>query len=201
MKKLVSTLAPSILALALAISFSANAMAGQATDVVKANQQKLFTVIAKPKSKAQQDELRKMFDEYLAYDVFAQRSLGDEWGKLDAAQKEKFQDLLTQIIRNNYKRNLKKLLDFDISYQAEESKSDGTLVNSIAKHKTDDREPPFELDFLMKSVDGKMKIIDIIPEDASMTKTYKAQFLRILRKDGFDKLIQKMEDKLAKMDA
>ena len=31
-------------------------------------------------------------------------------------------------------------------------------------------------------------------------RTYRAQFLRILRKDGYDKLIRKMKDKLAKDD-
>jgi len=194
MKKLVSVLAIALASLLVASS----AMAGEATQVVKDNQAKMFEIIAKPKTAAQQKELRAMFDTFLAYDVFAERSMGKKWKTLDAAQKKEFTGLLTQLIRNNYKRNLTKLLDFNIRYEAEESKKDGVLVNSIATHKTDKREPPFELDFLMAKVDGKLKIIDIITEDASMTKTYRAQFLRILRKDGYDKLIQKMKDKLAK---
>ncbi len=196
MKKLVTALALSLGSLLIASA----AWAGEATQVVKDNQSKMFEVIAKPKSAAQQKQLRDMFDLFLEYDVFAERSMGKKWKTLDAAQKKEFTELLTQLIRNNYKRNLKKLLDFDIRYEAEESKKDGVLVNSIATHKKDKREPPFELDFLMAKVGGKMKIIDIITEDASMTKTYRAQFLRILRKDGYDKLIQKMKDKLAKDD-
>ena len=196
MKKLVTALALSLGSLLIASA----AWAGEATQVVKDNQSKMFEVIAKPKSAAQQKQLRDMFDLFLEYDVFAERSMGKKWKTLDAAQKKEFTELLTQLIRNNYKRNLKKLLDFDIRYEAEESKKDGVLVNSIATHKKDKREPPFELDFLMAKVGCKMKIIDIITEDASMTKTYRAQFLRILRKDGYDKLIQKMKDKLAKDD-
>lgn len=196
MKKLATALAISLASLLVASS----AWAGQATQVVKDNQAKMFAVIAKPKSAAQQKQLRDMFDTFLEYDAFAERSMGKKWKTLDEAQKKEFTGLLTQLIRNNYKRNLKKLLDFDIRYEAEEAKKDGVLVNSIATHKKDKREPPFELDFLMAKVGGKMKIIDIITEDASMTKTYRAQFLRILRKDGYDKLIRKMKDKLAKDD-
>lgn len=194
MKKLVTALALSLASLLIASA----AWAGEATQVVKENQSKMFAIIAQPKTPAQQQKLRDMFDTFLEYDVFAERSMGKKWDTLDAAQKKEFTGLLTQLIRNNYKRNLTKLLDFDIRYEAEEAKKDGVMVNSIATHKKDKREPPFELDFLMAKVDGKLKIIDIITEDASMTKTYRAQFLRILRKDGYAKLIQKMKDKLAK---
>lgn len=189
------------MALALSLAtflFVSGAWAGEATQVVKDNQTKLFEVIAKPKSEAQQKQLRQMFDTFLAYDVFATRSLGKKWDELEPDQRKEFQKLLTQLIRNNYRRNLKKLLEFNIRYEAEEAKKGGVLVNSVATHKTDEREPPFELDFLMARVDGKMKIIDIVTEGASMTKTYKAQFLRILRKDGYDELIEKMKNKLAK---
>jgi phospholipid transport system substrate-binding protein len=179
---------------------SSAAFAGEATQVVKTNQTKLFEVIAKPESAARQKELRTMFDRFLSYDDFAKRSLGKKWDSLTPEQKVKFQGLLTRLIRNNYKRNLKKLLDFNIRYEAEETKTGGVLVNSKATHKTNGREPPFELDFLMAKVGGKMQIIDIVTEQASMTKTYRAQFLRILRKNGFDKLISKMEKKLAKVE-
>ncbi|HHH27264.1 MAG TPA: ABC transporter substrate-binding protein [Polyangiaceae bacterium] len=194
MKKLVTALALSVASLLIA----SGVWAGEATQVVKDNQARMFAIIAKPKSAAQQKQLREMFDRFLEYDTFAERSMGKKWKTLDAAQKKEFTDLLTQLIRNNYKRNLTKLLDFDIRYEAEQAKKDGVLVNSVATHKKDKREPPFELDFLMAKRGGKMKIIDIITEGASMTKTYRAQFLRILRKDGYDKLIQKMKDKLAK---
>jgi phospholipid transport system substrate-binding protein len=194
LKKLVTALALSLATLLVA----SGAMAGEATQVVKENQAKLFKVIAQPKTPAQQKQLRQMFDTFLAYDVFAKRSLGKKWDKLEPDQQKEFEGLLTQLIRNNYKRNLKKLLQFNIRYEAEEAKKDGVLVNSMATHKTDEREPPFELDFLMAKVDGKMKIIDIITEKASMTRTYRAQFLRILRKDGYDELIKKMKRKLEK---
>jgi phospholipid transport system substrate-binding protein len=196
-KKLVTWLAV-MLAAALV---SSTAWAGEATNVVKANQTELFKVIAQPRSAARQEKLRTLFDEVLAYDRFVVASMGGQWDNLTAGQKKRFGDLLTELIRANYRRNLRKLLDFEIVYEGEEQAKVGVQVNTLAKHRTDKREPPFELDFVVDRVSGKLMIVDIITERASMVKTYRAQFLRILKKDGFDKLIDKMQKKLDKMNA
>ena len=195
-KKLVTLVV--ILAAAL---LSSTAWAGEATDVVKANQTKLFKVIAQPRSPARQDKLRGLFDEVLAYDRFAVASLGEEWENRSDDEKKRFSAVLTQLIRANYRRNLKRLLDFEIVYEGESKAKAGVQVNTQAKHKTDKREPPLELDFVVDRVNGDLMIVDIITERASMVKTYRAQFLRILRKDGFDKLLTKMQRKLDKMNA
>jgi phospholipid transport system substrate-binding protein len=195
MKKLLTSLAA-----AAAILFASHgAWAGDATNVVRNNQAKMFELIAQPKSAVQQAKLKTLFDEFIDYDEMVHKSLGKKWDTLNADQQSQFSVRLTQLIRSNYRKNLKALLKFNIEYDSEESMDSGVLVNSEAKHKTDKREPPFELDFLMKQKNGKWVIADIIPEEASMVKTYKAQFLRILKKKGFEELIKKMDKKLAKL--
>ena len=62
------------------------------------------------------------------------------------------------------------------------------------------REPELEIDFRLAKVDGKLKVVDIYTERASLVKTYRSQFLRILRKDGFDKLLEKMQKRLDKLE-
>ncbi len=183
------------LSMAFVILVAGLAFAGSATDRVKSKQQELFGVIAQPKSDARDAKLKKLFDQILAYDTFARDSLGKKWDTLDGDQKSKFSSRLTKLVRCNYKRNLKKMLDYNMSYVGEESKRGGTLVKTRANHKTDDREPEIEIDILMK----KDMAIDIYTERASLTKTYRSQFLRILKKDdGFNKLIKKMDKKIAK---
>jgi phospholipid transport system substrate-binding protein len=92
------------------------------------------------------------------------------------------------------------MLDYEIRYVAEQSKDGTTTVKTRAKHKTKEREPELEIDFVIAKVGGGLKVVDILTERASLVKTYRSQFLRILRKDGFDKLIEKMETKLAKIE-
>jgi len=177
------------------------AAAGQATVVVEQRQSELFRVIAQPKSSARQHKLRALFDASLAYPEFARKSLGKQWAKRSESERVKFSALLTKLVRNNYKRNLEKMLDYDMSYVGEQQKGDATVVLGRAKHKTDAREPVIEIDFAVASVGGKLMIVDIITERASLVKTYKSQFLRIIRKHGFDKLIEKMQKKVDKQAA
>ncbi len=175
------------------------AFAGAATDTVKAKQTQLFEVIAQPEGETRNAKLKALFDQILAYDVFAKDSLGDKWDTLNADQQGKFSTRLTTLVRCNYKRNLTKMLDYNIVYAGEESTRGATLVKTRARHKTNEREPEIEIDFLMKSSGGSLKAIDIYTERASLTKTYRSQFLRILKQeDGFTKLLQKMDDKIKK---
>jgi len=179
---------------------SSGAWAGEATTVVRDSQAKLFAVIAKPKTAARQAQLKALFDRFIDYDQMAVASMGSKWDSLTDAQQTQFKKLLTRLIRGNYKKNLKELLKFDISYEAEVTDGGAVVVNTTATHKTDQREPPFDLDLRMVQSGGSWMIVDIITEDASMVKTYRAQFLRILKKSGFDKLVDKMQTKLDKLD-
>ena len=42
------------------------------------------------------------------------------------------------------------------------------------------------------------KVIDIVTEGSSLVNNYKNQFHRIIQKDGYEALIKRMKDKLAK---
>ncbi len=177
------------------------ASAAKATEAVKAKQAQLFVLVGQPKTEAQQGKLRALFDEMLAYDKFARGSLGDEWDGRTDDEKKRFSELLTELVRSNYKKNLKKMLAYEILYVGEETDGDATVVKTRAKHKTDAREPEIEIDFRLEVVGGSLKVVDIVTERASLVKTYRTQFLKILRKKGFDKLLAKMQKRLDKVNA
>jgi phospholipid transport system substrate-binding protein len=188
----------SLLATAALVALTGVAFAGGATDVVKEKQKKLFDLIAAGDSDDNKAKIRALFDEMIHYETFCKGSLGDKWGDLSSTEQDEFCGRLTKLIRCNYKRNLKTMLDYNINYEGEDDKSNGkVMVNTLATHKTDDREASIELDFLMKEKSSKWMVIDIETERASMTKTYKSQFLRILKDDGFEALIKKMDKKIA----
>jgi phospholipid transport system substrate-binding protein len=188
-------LVPALLAFGL---LSSTAQAGAASDVVRAKQTRLFATVAKPKNAARQAALRRLFDEMLDYQAFAKAALGKQWAKRSEAERKRFSALLERLVRNNYRRNLKKMLDYRVSYVSEQTTGDTTLVRTAAKHKTDQREPELQIDFRLAQVGQSYKVVDIVTENASMVRTYRSQFLRIIRKKGFDKLIEKLEKKLAK---
>lgn len=182
---------------ALVLLVALPAFAGPAKDAVKAKQEELFKLLEKEQENKK--KIVAIFDEWIDYDEIAKASMGDQWAKLTEAQQKEFTGLLKQLVSSAYERNMKKVLSFKIDYPGEESKGDGkTLVKMVAKHKTDDRADSIKIDFLVQERAGKVKIIDIFPEEVSTVESYRSQFVKIYKEKGYDALIQKLKDKIAK---
>jgi phospholipid transport system substrate-binding protein len=180
------------------------AYAGAASDVVRTKQSSLFDLL-KQGTPESQKKIDAIFDEMLDYTTLAQSSLGDEWAPRTDAERAQFSDLLKQLVRKAYQKNLKKILDFDVNYTGEEP------VDSIIRVKTKSqaknagaRDEPIEINFKMasKEVKGQSRwlVQDIETEGVSLVSSYRSQFTKIIKKDGFPALIKKMQDKLAKGD-
>ncbi len=190
--------------LALTLSFAAagwtaDAHAGPATDAVKAKQTELFRLLEKPAGPENQKKIASIFDDMLDYQGLAEASLGAEWKGLKDAERTEFTGLLKQLVQKSYERNLKKILAYDVAYVSEETADKGFVVKTKAKSKTDAREEPIEIDFkLADKGAGKFLISDIVTEDVSLVDSYRSQFVKIIKKDGYAALATKMKDKIAK---
>ncbi len=188
------------LALLLPLSLTTSlAWAGTATDWVKSRQTELFELLRKGDA-ASKKRIAAIFDEVLDYQALAEGSLEGEWAKLTDAQKKEFAELLKQLVTAAYEKNLKKTLDFNIEYLGDEKSGNAYLVKTRAKHKTDAREEPIAINYKLVEKDGKFRIVDLVPEEVSLVSSYRSQFVKIIKKDGFPALIKKMKDKIAKGD-
>ncbi len=193
MKKLLT-----MAAMALLVTVASAAYAGPATDVVKAKQTALFDLLKQ--SAPDEKKVAAIFDEMLDYGTLAESSLGSEWAGRTDAEKKEFGDLLKQLVRKAYEKNLKKTLGYTIEYVSEEQKDGAYIVKTKAKSTTDAKEDPIAIDFKMVQKDSKWRIQDISTEGVSLVSSYRSQFTKIIKKDGFPALITKMKDKIAKGD-
>jgi phospholipid transport system substrate-binding protein len=178
-------------ALFVSFAFVGPARAGAATDFVKKTQGDLFTAL-----KAGDDKkVDSLFDQFIDYGAFAEGSLGSEWAARSDAEKAQFQDLLKQIIRNAYRCNLKKTLNFTIDYASE---SGGPSGSTVVKTKAAKGGDTIEINFRVAPKGSAWKVQDIETEGVSLVDNNRSQFIRIIKKDGFSKLIDKMKDKASK---
>lgn len=194
MTKLLTTVA-----MALILSAAGAAYAGPATDVVKSKQTALFDLLKKS-SPENEKKVAAIFDEMIDYGGLAEASLGSEWAARSDAEKKEFTDLLKQLVRKAYEKNLKKTLDYNIEYVSEEQKDGASIVKTKAKSKTDAREEAIEIAYKLVQKDSKWRVQDITTEGVSLVSSYRSQFTKVIKKDGFPTLITKMKDKIAKGD-
>lgn len=198
-RRMIHLFAAMVSVLALALGHVHVASAGAATDVVKTKQTALFDLMRQGGAESDK-KISAMFDEMLDYGALAEQSLGSEWAGRTDAEKAEFSESLKQLVRKAYERNMKKTLNFNIEYVSEKSVDGATIVTTRAVSKTDKREEPIEIAYKMVEKNGAWRVNDIVTEGVSLVSSYRSQFTKIIKKDGFPGLIQKMKDKLAKGD-
>jgi phospholipid transport system substrate-binding protein len=185
--------------LSLALTFGAlrPAFAGVPTDAVKTKQEALFGLLQQG-TPAAQTKIDALVDDLFDYPTFAQASLGDQWAPRTDAEKAQFSDLLKQLVRRSYQRNLRQISGYDVQYLGEDAADGGVLVQSKSTSKTDPRADPIEIGFKVQDKGGgKWKVVDVVAEGQSEVASFRSQFGKIIKKDGFPAVIQKMKDRLA----
>jgi phospholipid transport system substrate-binding protein len=184
-----------IAAFAFALSLSLPAFGAEAENFVKGKQTELSDLVSKAKSAEDEKRLDTAFDSVFDYESLAKYTLKDSWEQRSAAERTEFTALLKDLVRNAYRRNIKKTLGYEIDYKGEEDGDAGKVVRTVAHNKKNNREEPVSIDYVVHQVDGKWLINDIVTEGASLAHTYRNQFRKIIDKKGFDELIKRMKAK------
>jgi phospholipid transport system substrate-binding protein len=184
----------------LALSLSTPALADPAAEAfVKAQQTELAGLLKKGKSADKKVE--GVFDEMLDYETLAKESLGKHWADRSDQEKKEFQDVLQRLVKNAYRRNLTKTLDYEVSFKGSSKAKKGVLVRTVARSKKNAREEPVSIDYVLHKVDGKWRVFDIVTEGSSLVNNYRNQFGRVIKKNSFAELMRRMKKKVDKDEA
>jgi phospholipid transport system substrate-binding protein len=191
-----------LLAALFSVTLPRQAFADETAEAfLKARQTELTGLLKQGKSPAVDQKLEKVFDGMLDYETLAKESLDEHWSSLSEAEKSEFQGVLKQLVRNAYRRNLRRTLDYDVSFKGESKAKNGILVQTVAKSRSNAREEPISIDYVLHRVGGNWRVFDIVTEGSSLVNNYRSQFNRVIKKKGFAELMRRMKGKLDKENA
>jgi phospholipid transport system substrate-binding protein len=201
MKKTMFALFALLLAL-VAVPSTALAADGPGTKAVRGANDTIAKLL-KQKVKAGSPEEKKAAEKvtesvrgFLDIDELAKRALVDHWGKITDAQKTEFLTLLRALIEDNYIKGLRANLEYKVAYGGEAPGTDKTIVvKTEITAKKKGRPIKIAVDYVLVDVGGKLKCFDIRTDNVGLVDNYRAQFNKIITKDGFDGLIAKMKKK------
>jgi phospholipid transport system substrate-binding protein len=160
-------------------------------------------VVELVKKNAGDDVLKANVDGLLDYDWIANAALGGPENYQEVCQTRcaEFEALLTQLIRENYLRMIRKAADHPVEYVGQTAGKNGVYkVTTRIKISKNGREQSVTVDYVMHQIDGQWQARDIITDDVSLAKTYRFEFNKIAKTQGIDGIIRKLEDKLTKLD-
>lgn len=200
--------------LALATSFSLAshvASADDATDAQAFIEKEHNEITALMKQNQSDEAINRALDAFVDYEEVTRRSFGepcppavpgcvDHYASLSHDQKDEVQSLMRQLVQKNYRKTLRKTLDYEITYKGARPDDLGdSKVRTQAQSKSQ-RDPPVLADYLVHKQNGNLKLVGIVTEGSSLTKNYYDQFHKmfITPGQGYPHLVQKLKDKIAK---
>jgi phospholipid transport system substrate-binding protein len=148
-----------------------------------------------PEAELQRAEVRKVVGAFLDYAELARRSLNKHWDTLTPKQRDEFVETLRELVERSYIRQIHGSPNYNIKYDKEtrdgsEADVTGTLFTTSRGKKV-----KIALEYKMLWKDHWV-VYDVVTDEQSMLENYRAEFNKIINKEGFDALLKRMKKKL-----
>ena len=140
--------------------------------------------------------MQKAIDERFSYSQMVRRSLGKTWDSLSGQEKQNFMKLFKGLLENSYASKLESYRDEKINYTGEVIKGEYALVKTdiVRSNST------IRVDYKLILVNGKWEVYDFVIEGVSMIRNYKSQFTKIIRRDSYEVLVEKLTKKISELE-
>jgi phospholipid transport system substrate-binding protein len=135
--------------------------------------------------------VRSKFD----FNAMSQRTLGINWRNATPAQRARFVDLFSQLLEDTY-RNRITYQDERVEYVGEEIRGSRGQVDTVV---VANKEIPVSYRVRLKG--DEWLVYDVIVEEVSLVSNYRSSYNEIIRQEGFDGLLKRLEDKIRELQA
>lgn len=152
-----------------------------------------------PEAGAQKAAVRKLVGGFLDYRELARRALAKHWDGLSAAQRREFVNTLRDLVERSYLKQVTGDPNYSIKYQKEEKNEGEAKVEATLATVSRGKKVNIALEYLLVYKDHWL-VYDVITDEQSMLENYRAEFNKIINKDGFDALLKRMKKKLEEKD-
>lgn len=132
----------------------ARVKAAKAEQFIRAKHNKVRQVLRNPDTPQRAVELTDLLGEFLDYERLTKLSLDTEWDKRNPRERQRFVDLLRQLVERQYQRNMESTLDYKLKWLGAEPIDQAVKVKSSARSAKKKRQPPIEIDYSM-ALSGK----------------------------------------------
>lgn len=144
-------------------------------------------------SQEQRDRLKDIINGIIYYPAMAEVALGDTYDEIEEETREEFVDLFATMIRDNSLNRLD-IYRADVDYNNIAVNGETAMVNTTAQLE----DVRTSVDYKMEVIDDEWRITDMSIDDVSTAESYNRQFQSIIRKRGFDALMDSLRRRAAR---
>lgn len=140
------------------------------------------------RSEERRREIERLLRHRMNYEQMAQRALGDSWTRLNDTERQEFVHLFVQLLRDTFACRIDEYSGEQVLYLSEQRAGDFAEVRTRWIGPKGDT----QLDFRLKNQSGEWRVYDVVIDQASLVRNYRAQFDRIIRYHSYAGLVDAM---------
>lgn len=141
----------------------------------------------------QRDRLKDIINDVINYKAMAQHALGDTFNEITDEEREEFVSLFSTIIRDNSLNRLD-IYRAEVTYNDIVVNQDTAFVETTAQLE----DVRTSVDYNLELFDQTWMVTDISIDQVSTADSYRRQFQSIIRKRGFDRLMESLRRRAAR---
>ena len=153
-----------------------------------------------PEAELERTEVKKLVGSFLDYGELAKRALNKNWDKITPKQREDFVETLRQLVERSYLKQVHGSPNYNIKYEKEEKTGNEANVTATLNTVARGKKTKVALEYKMTWKEGRWVVYDVVTDEQSMLENYRAEFNKIINKEGFDALLKRMKKKLDEKD-
>ena len=179
----------------IALAFTVMSHAGSTpTDDVRTSVDAMLEIL-KNEQLNQEDKRAQMstvINERFDFRAMSQRTLATNWKKTTDEEKQQFVALFSQLIENSYVGKIEAYTNEKVEYPGEKIKGRKAVVETLIV--TSSADVPVNYRVYQKG--DQWLVYDVIIEGVSLISNYRSSYQEIMKKEGFDGLLAKMQAKI-----
>lgn len=137
---------------------------------------------------------------FLDIDTLGKDAMRDHWPRMTGKQRSDFLRLLRGLVEANYVKALRANLDYEVRYLGEQRSGDGHLVvKTEIRVQRHGRPRAISIDYILIRNGSAWRAFDVVTDGVGLVENYRAQFNKIITRDGVAGLLDRMRKKRASM--
>jgi phospholipid transport system substrate-binding protein len=146
--------------------------------------------------KRQAADLTAKLQGFLDVAELGRRALSNHWGTLSAEQRSEFTKLLREIVEATYLRALRSQLEYQVRYLKEKPRDGNLEVRTEVSLAGKTKRQVVNVDYVLHRVGSEWRVYDLVTDGVGLVENYRAQFNKIIAKEGVPALLARMKKKL-----
>lgn len=179
----------------LTLTFTVMSHAGSTpTDDVRTSVEAIMKILKNEQldKEAKRTQMSTVINKRFDFRAMSQRTLATNWKKTTDDEKQQFVGLFSQLIENSYVGKIESYTNEKVDYPGEKVKGRKAVVETLIITSSAD----IPVNYKVYQKGDQWLVYDVIIEGVSLISNYRSSYQEIVKKEGFDGLLTKMQEKI-----